>query len=730
MDTMLQASAVVVWEWLSEHGRWRPYSPTVSHHIEEVIRSDPRGGSIVLGRADSRLSPYIIDLHSMHQFRQDTGTLRPVRRSFYDPTSAPGQGWIWEWENDAGSWTAFDMEVSIALQAARDRQQPWLDLTSLGFCYFVDFQTMTQFNRQTQRQRRIQRRSDMVYPLVTGPLPKNSLAWGTGSGTGGMARRVASGGGSTGALLGVGVSGSTLSRKGSAVYPSGTLSVSSLAPLGQPCACQQCMLVLSVKANGTASQTLGRATKPNSPKSNFGTLPSSSVLNSYSHTLPHGKSLKSMPSEEAKNSAVFDQSLSFLTSATANLSISSSRPTPSSLPLPPTLPSQNQQPPSAPNLSSSATFVPTAILVNTSTNPTLSAVLTSSSTTLASQRSAACAAPLPPRASLAGLSRPALQRIAMAQSRALIASGVPTVPVKNLNGSSPVHPALAGITGILMSAAGLPVCLTRPPKLVLHPPPVSKSDIRPIPGIGNCCRKTTKKQARKGKTPEEVVKRYLQKVRNSPEEDCTICMETLLGPSGYKGPGVASVSRAESVGRLAQCGHLYHLQCLVAMYNNGNKDGSLQCPTCKTIYGVKTGNQPPGKMEYHVIPHSLPGYPDCKTIRIIYNIPPGIQGSEHPNPRKPFTARGFPRHCYLPDNEKGRKVLRLLLVAWDRRLIFSVGTSSTTGESDTVIWNEVHHKTEFGSNLTGHGFPDSGYLANVLEELKAQGITEDEEQQL
>lgn len=36
------------------------------------------------------------------------------------------------------------------------------------------------------------------------------------------------------------------------------------------------------------------------------------------------------------------------------------------------------------------------------------------------------------------------------------------------------------------------------------------------------------------------------------------------------------------------------------------------------------------------------------------------------------------------------QVLRLLLVAWDRRLIFSVGTSSTTGESDTVIWNEVH----------------------------------------
>lgn len=58
---------------------------------------------------------------------------------------------------------------------------------------------------------------------------------------------------------------------------------------------------------------------------------------------------------------------------------------------------------------------------------------------------------------------------------------------------------ISGITGILMSAAALPVCLTRPPKLVLHPPPVSKSDIKPVPGFGHCCRKTTKKQARKGK---------------------------------------------------------------------------------------------------------------------------------------------------------------------------------------------------------------------------------------
>lgn len=83
---MLLASAVVVWEWLNEHGRWRPYSPAVSHHIEAVVRAGPRaGGSVVLGQVDSRLAPYIIDLQSMNQFRQDTGEpaapAPPVRSS-------------------------------------------------------------------------------------------------------------------------------------------------------------------------------------------------------------------------------------------------------------------------------------------------------------------------------------------------------------------------------------------------------------------------------------------------------------------------------------------------------------------------------------------------------------------------------------------------------------------------------------------------------------------------
>ena len=70
------------------------------------------------------------------------------------------------------------------------------------------------------------------------------------------------------------------------------------------------------------------------------------------------------------------------------------------------------------------------------------------------------------------------------------------------------------------------------------------------------------------------------------------------------------------------------------------------------------------------------------------------------------------------------KVLQLLIVAWKRRLTFTIGTSATTGEDDTVIWNEIHHKTELGTNYSGHGYPDPKYLDNVLLELAVHGITE------
>lgn len=101
----------------------------------------------------------------------------------------------------------------------------------------------------------------------------------------------------------------------------------------------------------------------------------------------------------------------------------------------------------------------------------------------------------------------------------------------------------------------------------------------------------------------------------------------------------------------------------------------------------------------------------------------GLPGWSSAEQRRVLPSAPVP--TLLPAPSPPPQVLKLLLVAWDRRLIFAIGTSSTTGESDTVIWNEIHHKTEFGSNLTGHGYPDINYLDNVLAELAAQGITEE-----
>lgn len=370
---------VVVWEWLNEHSRWRPYTATVCHHIENVLKEDARG-SVVLGQVDAQLVPYIIDLQSMHQFRQDTGTMRPVRRNFYDPSSAPGKGIVWEWENDGGAWTAYDMDICITIQNAYEKQHPWLDLSSLGFCYLIYFNSMSQMNRQTRRRRRLRRRLDLAYPLTVGSIPK-SQSWPVG------------------------------------------------ASSGQPCSCQQCLLVNSTRAASNAILASQRRKAPPAP------------------------------------------------------------------PQPPPQPPGGQ--PGALAVRPSATFAGAALWAAPAAGPTEP---TPPPGAPPRSPSAPGGAPTPGQNNL---NRPGPQRATGVSARASIPPGVPALPVKNLNGTGPVHPALAGMTGILLCAAGLPVCLTRAPKPILHPPPVSKSDVKPVPGVPGACRKTKKKHLKKS-TPSAL----------------------------------------------------------------------------------------------------------------------------------------------------------------------------------------------------------------------------------
>ncbi|KAM4726986.1 putative E3 ubiquitin-protein ligase DTX2 isoform 1-T1 [Anableps anableps] len=584
---------IAVWEWQDDQGFWRPYSGQVSAYIERCLspRGHRGGGgtgatSICLGQSDPSLSPYLIDIPSLKQFRQDTGKTRSVRRSLFAQSSGLGSGVYWEWANDEGSWTPYETRTSILLEHSYQARQGTADLGPHGYNYIVDLTSLAQVNKSTGFRRQVRRQCNLPYPLASsGPPPPT-------------------------------------------------------------CSCQQCL-----------------------SHSSTGPIPSRS-RHSFSSNSLNRPSLQGTGRVAAAHPTSVYSPYPRRPLSVGGMSWGSPWPPP---------PSASQIP--APHLSSSP-----------STN---------------------------------GLS-------------------VPSISVQ-LNRSTSVSSALAGMASILMSAVGLGVHFTSAPLpqqqplqqqqhqqpapfALPPPPPLLPTASRPHSSSSSVRRAKRQHRRAPAQRSEDVIQRYMEVVADVPEEDCIICMDQLSNPSSYEVPSSEDGGQGvlpEAVGKFIKCGHTLHMLCMLAMYNNGTKDGSLQCPSCKTIYGEKTGTQPKGKMEIYSVAQSLPGHPDCGTIQIIYSIPPGIQGPEHPNPGQPYTCRGFPRFCFLPDNDKGRKVLELLKVAWMRRLIFTVGTSSTTGEHDTVVWNGIHHKTEMMSNLSGHGYPDPNYLDNVLSELASQGVTED-----
>lgn len=72
----------------------------------------------------------------------------------------------------------------------------------------------------------------------------------------------------------------------------------------------------------------------------------------------------------------------------------------------------------------------------------------------------------------------------------------------------------------------------------------------------------------------------------------------------------------------------------------------IRCPVCFTIFGEMIGDQPPGKMSWHVVDGMhCDGYPDVGTINIGYQMSSGVRNGVH--------FQGTSRHAYLPDNPEG-----------------------------------------------------------------------------
>ncbi|XP_068102385.1 E3 ubiquitin-protein ligase DTX3L-like [Hyperolius riggenbachi] len=164
-----------------------------------------------------------------------------------------------------------------------------------------------------------------------------------------------------------------------------------------------------------------------------------------------------------------------------------------------------------------------------------------------------------------------------------------------------------------------------------------------------------------------------------------------------------------------KCKHGYCRPCLKALMSH-----KPVCAICGVASGEVRGNQPEGTMTWRTSSFNLSGFPGCGTIEISYSFPSGTQKENHPHPGRPYS--GTSRTAYLPDNAEGRDILRLLRKAFDQRLIFTVGDSRTTGNTDTVTWNDVHHKTNMTGGSQYFGYPDPDYLKRVRDELKAKGV--------
>ncbi|XP_063364000.1 uncharacterized protein LOC134652769 [Cydia amplana] len=160
------------------------------------------------------------------------------------------------------------------------------------------------------------------------------------------------------------------------------------------------------------------------------------------------------------------------------------------------------------------------------------------------------------------------------------------------------------------------------------------------------------------------------------------------------------------------CQHMLHLHCLDSQLTQRPQEPLLiECLVCGRVYGregraAPQAEQPPGGMAWRLEPAALPGH-DCGSILVTYNFQSGRQGPRQPAPGAPYYAVGFPRHSLLPDTPLGRQVLAALRTAWERRVLFTVATSLTTGREHVVAWrtapppsDAAHYHADAHSLLT------------------------------
>ncbi|GFR70923.1 E3 ubiquitin-protein ligase DTX3L [Elysia marginata] len=211
---------------------------------------------------------------------------------------------------------------------------------------------------------------------------------------------------------------------------------------------------------------------------------------------------------------------------------------------------------------------------------------------------------------------------------------------------------------------------------------------------------------------------------------CPFCRKPFVNVRGDQAEGERSSRQPREVPTMEECGVCLNdkfvrqpLACCNGIVCITCAKKVPRCPFCRTPFVLITGNQPRGRMKIALMPsQKLKGYEEFGSYTITYCFPSGRQGPEHPDPGETFAA--VERKAYLPATTEGNKVLRLLRVAFLRRLTFTIGVSLTTGKKGVITWNGILHKTSLKEGNC-YGYPDCHYLWSVTEDLADLGVDEE-----